>query len=149
MGFRQYLVTAEANQIRWEEAQDVFSRYLPFAIVFGVADRWAKTFQEVAAAAAAAGQVVIMPDWYIYHGALFPDFEHRRRGRLALDDRQRDVPVDARLVRRVRVRQFGRVVLRWRGRRSPSARGEPEDLTRRRRARPAEASISGALGAGG
>lgn len=74
LGFRQYLVTAEANQIRWEEAQDVFSRYLPFAIVFGVADRWAKTFQEVAAAAAAAGQVVIMPDWYIYHGTLFPDF---------------------------------------------------------------------------
>ena len=39
-----------------------------------MADRWAKTFQEVAAAAAAAGQVVIMPDWYIYHGTLFPDF---------------------------------------------------------------------------
>ena len=74
LGFRQYLVTAEANQIRWEEAQDIFSRYLPFAIVFGVADRWATTFQQVAAAAAAAGQVVIMPDWYIYHGSLFPDF---------------------------------------------------------------------------
>ncbi len=74
LGFRQYLVTAEANQIRWEEAQEIFSRFLPFAIVFGVADRWAKTFQEVAAAAAAAGQVVIMPDWYIYHGTLFPDF---------------------------------------------------------------------------
>ncbi len=74
LGFRQYLVTAEANQIRWEEAQEIFSRYLPFAIVFGVADRWAKTFQEIAAAAAAAGQVVIMPDWYIYHGTLFPDF---------------------------------------------------------------------------
>lgn len=74
LGFRQYLVTAEANQIKWEEAQEIFSRYLPFAIVFGVAERWAKTFQEVAAAAAAAGQVVVMPDWYIYHGTLFPDF---------------------------------------------------------------------------
>ncbi len=74
LGFRQYLVTAEANQIRWEEAQDIFSRYLPFAIVFGVAERWAKTFQEVAAAAAAAGQVVTMPTWYIYQGSLFPDF---------------------------------------------------------------------------
>ena len=47
-GFKQYLVTAEASQIRWEEAQDVFSRYLPYAIVFGVADRWAGTFQQVA-----------------------------------------------------------------------------------------------------
>ena len=74
LGFKQYLVTAEANQIRWEEAQDVFSRYLPYAIVFGVAKRWASTFQQVAAAAAAAGHVVLMPDWYIYQGALFPDF---------------------------------------------------------------------------
>ena len=74
LGFKQYLVTAEADQIRWEEAQDIFSRYLPFAIVFGCADRWAKTFQQVAAAAAAAGQPILMPNWYIYHGSLFPDF---------------------------------------------------------------------------
>ena len=47
-GFEQYLKTAEANQIRWEEAQDIFSRYLPYAIVFGVAERWAEVFQEVA-----------------------------------------------------------------------------------------------------
>ena len=36
-GFKKYLVTAEASQIKWEEAQDIFSRYLPYAIVFGVA----------------------------------------------------------------------------------------------------------------
>lgn len=74
LGFRQYLATAEANQIRWEEAQEIFSRYLPYAIVFGVAERWAKTFEQVAAAAAAAGQPVLMPTWYIWHGAAFPDF---------------------------------------------------------------------------
>lgn len=74
LGFRQYLVTAEAGQIRWEEAQDIFSRYLPFAIVFGVAQRWAETFQKVAQAAAAAGQPLAMPTWYLYQGALFPDF---------------------------------------------------------------------------
>ena len=44
-GFKQYLVTAEANQIKWEEAQDIFSRYLPYAIVFGVASQWAGTFR--------------------------------------------------------------------------------------------------------
>ena len=75
LGFRRYLETAEANQIRWEEAQEVFSRFLPYAIVFGVAQRWAGVFQQVAANAAAAGQVVIMPDWYIYHGRTFPDFD--------------------------------------------------------------------------
>jgi uncharacterized membrane protein YgcG len=65
LGFRQYLVTAEANQIRWEEAQDLFSRFLPYAIVFGVADRWASTFEEVAVAAAAAGHPLSAPGWYV------------------------------------------------------------------------------------
>jgi len=75
LGFRQYLVTAEARQIRFEEAQDIFSRYLPYAIVFGVADRWAGTFAEVAEAATAAGQSIGMPAWYIFagHGG-FGDF---------------------------------------------------------------------------
>jgi len=68
LGFRQYLVTAEARQIRFEEAQDIFSRYLPYAIVFGVADRWAGTFSEVAEAATAAGQSIGMPGWYVFAG---------------------------------------------------------------------------------
>ena len=74
LGFRKYLETAEADQIRFEEASAIFSRYLPYAIVFGVADRWAGTFQKVAEAAAAAGSPIIMPTWYIYSGAMFPDF---------------------------------------------------------------------------
>lgn len=48
LGFQQYIATAEANQIKFEEAADIFSRYLPYAIVFGLADRWAKLFGEVA-----------------------------------------------------------------------------------------------------
>jgi len=69
LGFKQYLVTAEARQIRFEEAQDIFSRYLPYAIVFGVADRWAGTFSEVAEAATAAGRSIGMPGWYIFAGS--------------------------------------------------------------------------------
>ena len=69
LGFKQYLVTAEARQIRFEEAQDIFSRYLPYAIVFGVADRWAGTFSAVAEAATAAGQSIGMPGWYIFAGS--------------------------------------------------------------------------------
>jgi uncharacterized membrane protein YgcG len=68
LGFKQYLVTAEANQIRWEEAQDIFSRYLPYAIVFGVASQWASTFERVAASAAAAGHVITPPFWYLGGG---------------------------------------------------------------------------------
>ena len=55
LGFREYLTKAEANQIRFEEARDLFSRYLPYAMVFGVADRWARTFAQVAAQAYASG----------------------------------------------------------------------------------------------
>ena len=69
LGFRQYMETAEANQIRWEEAEQIFSRFLPYAIVFGIAEKWASTFEEVAAAAAAAGHVIVMPNWYIGSGS--------------------------------------------------------------------------------
>ena len=64
-GFEEYLKTAEAGQIRWEEAQDTFSRYLPYAIVFGVAERWAKVFQDVASAAEAAGHQIVAPIWWV------------------------------------------------------------------------------------
>ena len=55
LGFREYITTAEANQIRFEEARDLFSRYLPYAMVFVVADRWAATFAQVAAQAQREG----------------------------------------------------------------------------------------------
>ena len=60
-GFRLYLEKAEANQIRFEEGADVFSRYLPFAIVLGVADRWAQVFARLTA----AGTMTAVPtSWY-------------------------------------------------------------------------------------
>ena len=55
MGFRQYLQTAEADQIRFEEAGAIFSRYLPYAMAFGIAEAWARLFGEVAARAQLAG----------------------------------------------------------------------------------------------
>ncbi|WP_165962677.1 DUF2207 domain-containing protein [Occultella glacieicola] len=61
LGFKQYLEKAEANQIRFEEGEDIFSAYLPFAIAFGVAERWAALFSELAA----QGAPVPQPTWYI------------------------------------------------------------------------------------
>jgi uncharacterized membrane protein YgcG len=61
LGFRRYLATAEANQLKFEEGQDIFSRYLPYAIVFGLADRWARVFGELAA----SGAQVPQPGWYV------------------------------------------------------------------------------------
>lgn len=46
-GFELYLRTAEKETIRFEENQDVFSRYLPYAMVFGVADRWSNLFAQL------------------------------------------------------------------------------------------------------
>ncbi|GAB3924340.1 hypothetical protein GCM10011575_03270 [Microlunatus endophyticus] len=46
-GFKQYLATAEAEQLRFEEGQDIFSRYLPWAIAFDLADRWQKICQQL------------------------------------------------------------------------------------------------------
>ncbi|MDC5697261.1 DUF2207 domain-containing protein [Intrasporangium calvum] len=74
LGFKEYLTTAEAGQIAFEEASNIFSRYLPYAVVFGVADRWARTFAEVAQAAEAVGRPIMMPTWYVWSGSAFPDF---------------------------------------------------------------------------
>jgi hypothetical protein len=60
-GFREYVRTAEAEQLRFEERADIFSRYLPFAVVFGEADRWVKVFGPLAAAGTAAAS---SPAWY-------------------------------------------------------------------------------------
>lgn len=60
-GFREYLATAEANQIRFEEGEDVFSRYLPYAVAFELTERWAKVFADLAA----QGRTLPEPTWYV------------------------------------------------------------------------------------
>ena len=59
-GFELYLTKAEANQLRFEEGEDLFSKYLPYAIAFGVADKWAKKFEELAR----QGKTLAEPTWY-------------------------------------------------------------------------------------
>ncbi|MGV8849490.1 MAG: DUF2207 domain-containing protein [Propionibacteriaceae bacterium] len=64
LGFKQYLETAEADQLRWEEGEDLFSRYLPYAIAFDCADRWAGVFADLVA----RGESVPVPSWYVAAG---------------------------------------------------------------------------------
>lgn len=73
-GFREYLLTAEAEQIKYDEALDIFSRYLPYAVVFGVADRWAQIFAKVAEMARMDGYDVGVPTFYIWYGGGFGGF---------------------------------------------------------------------------
>lgn len=60
-GFRTYIATAEADQLRFEEGEDVFSKYLPWAVLFGLAERWVAVCQQ----AIALGRLT-QPDtsWY-------------------------------------------------------------------------------------
>lgn len=66
-GFKTYLATAEADQIRFEEGEDIFSKYLPWAIAFELADRWAKICADLVAMGRLPDQA---PYWYVgnYYG---------------------------------------------------------------------------------
>ncbi len=67
-GFREYIRTAEAEQLRFEEGQDIFSRYLPFAVVFGETDRWVRVFGPLAAASSVGSTT----SWYAGPGGWDP-----------------------------------------------------------------------------
>ena len=60
-GFKKYLATAEAKQLQFEEGEDIFSRYLPWAIAFDLADRWAKICGELVDLGRLPNQ---QPYWY-------------------------------------------------------------------------------------
>jgi uncharacterized membrane protein YgcG len=57
LGFRRFIAESERDRAKFAEQQQLFSEYLPYAIVFGVVDRWAKTFDGLAE----------MPDTSWYH----------------------------------------------------------------------------------
>jgi hypothetical protein len=66
-GFRLYIATTEAEQIKFQEREQIFSEYLPYAIVFGLADRWAGIFRDIGAVPATGGAAT--PGLYWYTGA--------------------------------------------------------------------------------
>src|SRR5439155_1134798 len=42
LGFRTYIETAESREAKFDEQENLFSKYLPFAIVFGCTEKWAR-----------------------------------------------------------------------------------------------------------
>jgi uncharacterized membrane protein YgcG len=58
LGFKEFLDKAEKYRAVWLEKINVFESFLPYAIVFGVAEKWAKVFE---------GMNIAPPAWY--HGA--------------------------------------------------------------------------------
>ena len=47
LGFRQYMEVAETERQRFAERENIFSAYLPYAIVFGCVERWANAFKDI------------------------------------------------------------------------------------------------------
>jgi uncharacterized membrane protein YgcG len=43
-GFRTYIDTAETREMQFQEKENIFSRYLPYAVVFGLTEKWAAAF---------------------------------------------------------------------------------------------------------
>jgi len=68
-GFRLYIATAEAEQIKFQERVQIFSEFLPYAIVFGLADRWAGIFSKIGAFDAGAGVGPGVSPLYWYTGS--------------------------------------------------------------------------------
>ena len=62
LGFKEFLYRAERYRVRWQEKENylpdgsqVFEQYLPYALVLGIADKWAKNFEKI---------YETQPDWY-------------------------------------------------------------------------------------
>jgi uncharacterized membrane protein len=47
MGFRKYMATAEADRMKFAEEENIFAKYLPYAIVFHETGHWAKVFHDI------------------------------------------------------------------------------------------------------
>jgi uncharacterized membrane protein YgcG len=61
-GFRTVIATAETNLARFAEKENLFTRYLPYAIVFGLTEKWARAFE-------ALGEPPPDTTWYVSSNA--------------------------------------------------------------------------------
>ena len=50
-GFEIFMRDSEGTRARWAEQRNIFSEYLPYAVVLGIATKWAKTFEPLGAEA--------------------------------------------------------------------------------------------------
>lgn len=47
LGFREYIKTAEKYRAQFFEEENIFEKYLPYAISFGLTEKWTKAFEEI------------------------------------------------------------------------------------------------------
>ncbi len=66
LGFKEYLETAEKYRVRFYEKANIFEEFLPYAIAFEIAQKWARAFE---------GIYESPPSWYVgpsYTGRFSP-----------------------------------------------------------------------------
>ena len=54
-GFKLFLAAAEKYRIKWQERKNIFETFLPYAMIFGIADKWSKALGDV---------TTTNPTWY-------------------------------------------------------------------------------------
>ena len=64
-GYRQVIETADRYFARWAEQENVFAKTLPFAIVFGLTEKWAGAFASLAQDSTTTPAMA----WYVPHAA--------------------------------------------------------------------------------
>ncbi|MBW3621157.1 MAG: DUF2207 domain-containing protein [Actinobacteria bacterium] len=67
LGFREFVATADADRLRFADAEGEFLPYLPYAVVFGEVERWSKAFADLGLDLSAT-----VGGWYIGHGVFHP-----------------------------------------------------------------------------
>lgn len=55
LGFKEFLFRADRYKFKWQEKENIFEKYLPYALMFGITTQWAKNFE---------GIYKQPPDWY-------------------------------------------------------------------------------------
>ena len=55
LGFKEFMYRAERYRVKWQEKEGIFEKYLPYAMIFGIAEVWAKNFKDI---------YKQPPDWY-------------------------------------------------------------------------------------
>jgi uncharacterized membrane protein len=66
LGFRLYMTTAETDRQRFAEEANLFTEYLPYAIVMGCTEKWASAFEGLESVPQTAD------GWYVGQGAFAP-----------------------------------------------------------------------------
>jgi hypothetical protein len=82
-GFRTVIATAETHMSRWAEQENVFTRFLPYAIVFGLTEKWAKAFAGLASESDTSWYVSTRPFVYADFGHAMDGFSTVAAGTIA------------------------------------------------------------------